>query len=435
MTRSERISNYVQTSEFSLFACWGSVLRCPEIWFAIFILPTSFARLSTYLAMPEYLSIKSFLFVYLLLFVMILTVKRKTVPHIPAGLLVAYAAFLLLMVWSLTWTQDYEYGLLKSTEFLSLTTLSCFAPLFLFREGKAFDRFVMTLVVISILLCAYILASMPYSLFHTEAGQVKFETSLGSDYVFLQHLMGMGALGIIYHLLYKESKTWKKVFFIALSVLFVGTLLYSAGKSSVIAFFLTVLFMMAVSVKRKRTVFSFKKKYFKLGVFMMVVGTVAMLSVGWVFLERTKALAKPDYYGRVERLANAKIALDLFLEKPFRGAGIGAFAVYSKSMEGVERFKYPHNIILEVMSEMGSVGLILFFVITGAAFRKLIHLKNRYWHSRLYSLPSVVLSLLIFTSMTALTSGNVTNLALFAWVGCAYAVENIAAKETADGVV
>mgnify|MGYP006271666477 FL=1 len=158
---------------------------------------------------------------------------------------------------------------------------------------------------------------------------------------------------------------------------------------------------------------------------MIMVGIVLSLSIGWVFLTRTKALSTPDYYARVERLSNAKIALDLFLQNPLQGAGIGGFNAYSVQMEDIEKFKYPHNIIIEVMAELGTLGLILFLSILVPAFRHLFRLKKKYWNSRYDTLPNVMISFLLFTFMAAMTSGNITNLALFSLVGMAYSIENI----------
>lgn len=414
---------------FLLFAFFGAIICHPELSFALFITPTNFAKLNKYLSIPEYLNIKTILLLYISAFITIIIIKNKKVPSIPIRLIFVYLVFTIFMIWSLFWTTDFEYGLSKSIDFVFLTTLACFAPFFLFRNERAFDRFIMSLVVMSVFLSIFVFVAMPYSLIDNEMKHVKFETVLGGNYLLIQHVTGMASLGIIYHILNKDLTGGKKVIYSMLSILFIATLLYSAGKSSIISFFLTVMFMFAISMKRKGTMLSVKRKNFKIGLYVIIIGAMFALTIGWVFLIRVKALSLPDYYGRVERISNAKIALDLFLENPFRGVGIGGFHSYSVQIEDLEKFKYPHNIILETMSELGLYGLVLFLLILRSSFKKLIFLKNKYWNYRFSTLPNVVISLMVFTFLTSLTSGNITNFALFAFVGTAYAIENIIRKE------
>ena len=372
------------------------------------------------------------MFLYLLMTIIILVVKREQIPIIPKRLIIAYMSFLVVMIWSLLWTPDLQYGLLKSLEFVFLTSLACFAPFFLFREEKVFNRFIMTLVVISAFLSVFVFIAKPYSFLEADIEAVKFDTVLGGNYILMQYVTGMASLGIIYHLFYKENSRIVRTIYFVLTLIFLATLMYSSGKSSIISFFLTVLFMFFMSVKRNGAVLSFKRKYFRIGFIVLLVGAVFMMSIGWVFVTRTKALSTPDYYGRVERLSNAKIALDLFLENPLRGVGIGGFNMYSIQMEDIEKFKYPHNILLEVMSELGMVGLALFLFILGSALKNLLYLKRKYWHSHFDTLPNVVISFLLFTFLMAMTSGNITNLALFALMGMAYSVENLIKKESRE---
>jgi O-antigen ligase len=53
-----------------------------------------------------------------------------------------------------------------------------------------------------------------------------------------------------------------------------------------------------------------------------------------------------------------KQAFFLFVEKPFFGHGFGSWADISNT-----KFKYPHNIVLELMAETGFIGLLFFTLI------------------------------------------------------------------------
>lgn len=58
------------------------------------------------------------------------------------------------------------------------------------------------------------------------------------------------------------------------------------------------------------------------------------------------------------RLDLYKQAFFLFIEKPFFGHGFGSWANISNT-----KFKYPHNIVLELMAETGFIGLLFFILI------------------------------------------------------------------------
>ncbi len=76
------------------------------------------------------------------------------------------------------------------------------------------------------------------------------------------------------------------------------------------------------------------------------------------------------------RILNYKHSIKLFLENPIIGAGAGGFRILS---EGTAHFifqKYPHNIILELLSEGGIIGFTLFFLPLCNGFKNLTRLKN-----------------------------------------------------------
>lgn len=62
------------------------------------------------------------------------------------------------------------------------------------------------------------------------------------------------------------------------------------------------------------------------------------------------------------RIASYKIAWEMFTESPLIGKGLGSFNGY-KNLEWTTIQKYPHNIILEILSEMGIIGMLVFIVL------------------------------------------------------------------------
>ncbi|MFX0197390.1 MAG: O-antigen ligase family protein [Candidatus Hodarchaeota archaeon] len=371
--------------------------------------------------------------------------NRESLSAIPKRLVVFYVGLVSLMLLSLSFTPSLEYGLSKASEFTTITTLACFAPFFLFRSPKDVSAFLHTVIIMGIFLVAFMFLSRPYS--HS----IHFHTKLGSNYLAIQHISGMAGLIILYHFLMKKQNISQIIWWLLLLIALVCGIMYAGGKGPVLAFFLTVIFMAFVSIKFIAP-FNIVLLNKRMLIFPFLVGIIG--AFGLIFLtltqdigekvrmelqkESSADLLRPmggpaltwriqnlltsGHYSQVERLENAKIALRLFYNYPLLGVGIGGFSVYSFEIEGVERFKYPHNILLEVLSEMGLAGFSLFFLITFFAFRYLIRLNSLNLYREVY-LPKVFLSFLIFTFLNALVSQNIANPTLFAFIGSSYAVE------------
>jgi len=158
------------------------------------------------------------------------------------------------------------------------------------------------------------------------------------------------------------------------------------------------------------------------------MGTLLLSVIGWMFLLRLTVMFSPGYYGQIERVQNTKIAIDVFFNNPVLGSGIGSFADLSGVFEGIERMKYPHNILLEIASEMGSAGLLFFCTMLFFAFKKLFFLTKKYRNTPYHHLPNAVLAFLIFVFLTSLTGGNIDNPLLFAWIGISFILEPIIRK-------
>lgn len=67
----------------------------------------------------------------------------------------------------------------------------------------------------------------------------------------------------------------------------------------------------------------------------------------------------------MDRFEGYKLALKMFSEKPVIGYGLGSFRSYYDN-DFLKMLKYPHNIFLEALAEMGLIGfsIILFLLIT-----------------------------------------------------------------------
>lgn len=74
------------------------------------------------------------------------------------------------------------------------------------------------------------------------------------------------------------------------------------------------------------------------------------------------------------RLESYKIGWQMFKESPFIGYGFGSFNGYN-NIEWTTLQKYPHNIILEILSELGIVGLLIFGVLFLIIIRSMFNVQ------------------------------------------------------------
>lgn len=400
----------------------------PEIFFSLFLMPTKFTSLTEKLHISPYLSPANLLFVFMSGIIIITVLLNQKCIVIPKRLFFPYTGFILLMTISISYSPAFDYGLAKTTEFILMSTLACFAPFFLLKDLKTFERFLKTFITLGILLGVFIFISSPYAFqfYSSNSSYPKFQTTIGNNYLALQYILGISLLAMIYYFLFKE-KIRKRITVLSIMLigLFGAALMYSPGKGPIISLFFTVVIMTLLSLKIEYQKILIKRKIMTYALLIFGGGALLLSTIGWMFILRLQALLQPGYYGQVERSENIKIAIDVFLNHPFFGAGIGSFSHYAGVFEGIERMKYPHSLPLEILTEMGFVGFILLILVLGFSLRQLLHLAKKYRSTPYYNIPNAVLSFFVFTFLASLTGGNINNPLLFAWAGIAYVLEPI----------
>jgi O-antigen ligase len=81
-------------------------------------------------------------------------------------------------------------------------------------------------------------------------------------------------------------------------------------------------------------------------------------------------LSREDTSSMDERVGGRDLAFRLWLEKPILGWGLGEFRVKDSYLQ------YPHNLLLEILMEMGIVGALLFFSVCTVAVRDCLRLAK-----------------------------------------------------------
>ena len=137
--------------------------------------------------------------------------------------------------------------------------------------------------------------------------------------------------------------------------------------------------------------------------FFLIIGGIVITSTHDINLDTLSRLqillnGNPGNSASI-RIEMYKQSLNLFIESPILGNGIGSFQVLFGS---INQYYYPHNIFLEFLVESGLIGFALFiYYILGVIKILLEYGKN----NSVYS--GVILSLLVFSLFNSLVSGDI----------------------------
>jgi O-antigen ligase len=396
-----------------------------EIVFGLFLVAGFFkadTRLQSFL--PEFFDLTIFFGTMVLLFILYKVVNKKLkIPCISNKLFFPYIALILLMFISLFYTKAPIYGWDKFLRFVTITTLAILGPIFLLKDIKKFHRFLYTLVFISSLMVIESIIS------HFGMGG-GFRTAFGSNYLALGRITGIVLLAIIYYFLLRSDKLKVRFLWSLLFGLNFFGLLYSGGRAPVVAFFMTVIILGFFSIATKVKINQAR--------IIKIAGSFILIG-GMLFIFSPKPFSK--LFGRINvlitqegggksaarRLVLYRSATEAITEKPIQGLGIGGFSIYES---GNDQRSYPHNILLEIGAEIGIIGLISFFFITGFCFSYLFKLRKTYKEPEKYYLITTILAFFIFMFFNTLVSGDINdNRLFFVWLGVTYSVGAILRKE------
>lgn len=195
-----------------------------------------------------------------------------------------------------------------------------------------------------------------------------------------------------------NNKTMKAIYNIILFILIVAT----GSKSVIIG--LLVIYMILMYNSMKKFLEKRKKEERKKIILVVVAISIPILSIAlMVFLKYIpmdfimKRLLSESSYGGAGRTATYAKAIELFKLNPIFGCGIGNYFYQYE----VHKFTYPHNIILEFLTELGVVGGIFIVAFLYRLYRCILKI---YRDEKVMFL--ILMALMYF--INAMFSGNMT---------------------------
>ena len=308
------------------------------------------------------------------------------------GLTAPLVVLVVVLFASLAWTPSPGYGGAKAVKFATLTMLAALAPFFLVEDQRDVRRLLSWTVAIAAFAALLTLASPP-------AENDRLTIGIEGNTIGVSLLLGTGAL-----------------------ILLVGTLtdLYprrvlALGSSAVLIAVAAAigsrgpLLCLALALLVTGVVFLARVPHRTAPVMLVVVAGVALLpfvSLPEGSAERLGQAARHPVTALREdpRYTSFGQAVDLIEEHPLVGVGAGGFQSVGRLADPPE--DYPHNMFLEVWSELGLVAVV---VLAGSVMAVLAGLWRAAWRlapGASFQLLYVLNAIFLFQLFSAQLTGD-----------------------------
>jgi len=340
---------------------------------------------------------------------LVILLKRGIVLNRKAIILcLLYMAFAGYALFTYLWTPGKVYSTQKILYIWTLVLWAVAAPaLIISPDPRRLKRLG---IIFSFLLLVIVFEAI---IQYFQGDYKGFINVLGSSYLGLGYVVGIGFLIIIAYLIYWSQSLTKKIMALILAFIYFWILLIAGGRGPLIATILASLMPMifAISIKPRARIIKIRR-YFKFIFFIILIAFVLSL----LFIEtdqipatlnRMLVLAGDDMGASAEaRIQSYKNAINYWSQAPLFGHGIGAWPIINN---GIDMRGYPHNIVLEIMAELGMVGLLLFtnMVIYALSF---ISPFKTIGNS---PIRVILIMLLILSSVNTMISGDIPDNRLF----------------------
>jgi O-antigen ligase len=318
----------------------------------------------------------------------ILNLLRGRLPLRPPAVYLLFAALLVIMAASLSYTPAFDAGLDKFARFLTVTGIVIAAPFFVLNTPAAMKRFLIGFGVVAFAICAWSLSAL---------GGDQRLTSPSDNTIGLGHIACALFVIVWVGVIWRYSFARRAMAYPLLAVPALA-LIGSASRGSVIACVLVV----AVTVAVNRRLLLDVACLGVAGVAAIPLVGVPGSSVSYLgSLVRTRSVGdllnfRGDLFG---------YGWTLLARHPLLGAGLSGFRYFSPNPT---LYKWPHNIFLEIACELGIPGLLLVSVIFGGAIREAAHQLHDGLSPHL-TLLRVTSALLLVGIVNAVNTGDINS--------------------------
>lgn len=415
------------------------IFKYPEIYFALFLTAGIYKADTRLWFIQRLFDLTIFFLIITIISISLEMFLGKIKFKIPSRkILFPYISLIAITLISFIYTKDPQYGLYKLLRFVTLTSAAFFLPFLIFQEEKRIKLFFGIFISLAILMVIDILSGglKPYT--------IGFKTAFSSNYLAVGRICGTAILILLfYFILLTRTKLLKLIFFLTIFFLLIGMLL-SGGRGPILALIISILTIFIYFLIQRRKKFEYfsisnvsyvmiKRKILFLIPIIILIGIYIFIAYKPYFLStynRFSILFEKGGKSALARVDMFKKSINTITEFPHMvtGLGIGGFSIHYKKYLHLKRI-YPHNIFLEIWSELGLFGFIPFCFLLFYAFSFVFFNIKKKQKLSLGTLNISLLSLVIFMLINSSVSGDINdNRLLFTWIGTIYAIANIPDK-------
>lgn len=404
--------------------------RYPEVVFALFLASGAFktykilGSISAIFDLTAVLGFFSFIGA-----IYVLKKTKTTTVTFPKILFLLYFLIVIFAALSLAYSPAQNYGFEKLLKLITLTTFSFVAPFFLLRNTISLKRFLKVFIIIGIFMIADVFVR------GLNIQTIGFYSALGSDYIMFGRIEGFAFISCMLFFFINSNTLLGNIAYVLTSIALLFGVLISASRGPLFALALSVfsisLFIFARAARDCFRNLSIKKLDLK--IIKVFVTTLLAVLILFCFFSgyfttlfyRITKIGTGIEDSLIERLSMYSKAMQVIESFPInlRGLGLGGYSVF---YTGVDSKFYPHNIFLEIGSELGIFVLIIFVVLVIFVF---VHILKRVISSKELSSSSLsltILGLFIFVVVNASLSHDVNdNRILFTLMSMAFSVKDV----------
>ncbi|MEW6202537.1 MAG: O-antigen ligase family protein [bacterium] len=391
----------------------------PEIAFAaLFYIGVIKSNESIVAAVPFDLTLATFLIAAYILTTRFLVKKRREFP-IDLFLMLALLQVAYLLISANFISPDTGSAMRNTMRFAVFNLFFLWGMLLLAGEPVRIYRTIVAVMIIGILQVLTFYTNLAFfreKLFIRTVWRAT-ATAIGEDYIGFGLIASQTALFLL-AIGFTEKTKIKKIIYITIGIIVSPAIIASASRGAVFSFIVGMITLLYCFNR-----FKLKKEMRQFIVVLTIIIAISISIFGFLiamklgvsrilFIHGTKTI-----FSRIEKM---HLALMIFSAHPIFGAGVASFKPLTEQA-------YPHNIILEILCELGMVGFILF------ALQALLLLG---FIKRIFSLPQMpnlygILSLvgLVVFFTDSLFSGDISaNREIWFYAGAIYALHHSYSK-------
>lgn len=315
-----------------------------------------------------------------------------------------FLAFVLWFDLSVLWSPGKVYAAHKLSLLTFSVAWSYVAPLYIVSKDLVrLKRFFLMVFFMSLLYSLNLIFD------GLKDGFGKLPEVYGASYQGISFVIGMGLLVIVTDTIYGHGSKYRLFFnYLTIVLLFLGVLV-AGGRGAFIGIFIAIIMMLSnagkIRLRGEKSSYNYKKRLYYLFFVILFFLVLYFLFNGidsLVTLKRMTVFFEEKGGGNSAeaRVALYNYVLSGWLDSPIIGHGIGSFPVL---YAGFDDRLYPHNIVLEVLFESGSVGLFLFLCLL---FYRKFNQKKFLLLDKYIVLGA---GILIMTFIASMFSGDITD--------------------------